>query len=69
MDDLIKQTEDALNDFAKINELMETINPEKLPFALQLKMTATYIELTKAIEKFDEEMKGIIVAATILNRN
>lgn len=69
MDDLIKQTEDALNDFAKINELMETINPEKLPFALQLKMTAAYIELTKAIEKFDSEMKGIIVAATILNRN
>ena len=68
MEDFVKQSENTMADFVKITEIISTIKLERLPLELQIKTVDAYADFMKAMEKFDSEMKGIIVTATILNR-
>lgn len=56
------------SDFETCSKIMSGIDITKLPAELQLRFAASSVEFAKAMKKYNDEMKQVIVIASALGR-
>ena len=66
--DITTELDQLIQDFSQTVSLMGEIDTSKLPFELQLMLANTTFELTKAMKKYTNEAKKVIVLASALGR-
>ena len=68
LNETIAEFTQITSDFELCSKIMGGINITKLPAELQLRFAASSVEFTKAMKKYNDEMKQVIVIASALGR-
>ena len=64
-----QEVQQTIEEFGEVMNTLSRMDVERLPFDLQLSLLNQYAKLTKTIKEISDEMKKIIVMASILERS
>lgn len=64
--DILDNMNQIISDFETVNNLMDSIEIERLPIELQVDLAKAYIEFSKHMETYNTKLKSVIVIANAL---